>query len=257
MPVRFQVDPDFYDHPKTTGMSDAAFSLWVRAGSFSAAKLTDGFISEDVLALTLRTERDVADELARRGLWRRVKGGYRFHEWDHRNLTKTRVEGDRKADRDRKRQRRGTGTQPAGQTENPQAEPPFVRTESERNPDGIRAESEEIPGGSVSVSVSASVSGSGQPAAPPPASPARLSQEPPTRCPRHLDDPHPPPCGSCAEQRKIQARWDTDRRARIAAAPQCRRHRGQPADNCAPCRSEALAPPTGAFPVIVRSSSAA
>jgi hypothetical protein len=28
MPIRFQVDPDFYDHPKTIGMSDAATALW-------------------------------------------------------------------------------------------------------------------------------------------------------------------------------------------------------------------------------------
>ena len=106
MPIRFQVDGDFYDHPKTTGMSDAAFSLWVRAGSYSTAKLSDGFVSEDVLALTLRTEATVAEELVRRGLWRRVKGGYRYHQWDQRNLTKDRVEADREADRERKRAER-------------------------------------------------------------------------------------------------------------------------------------------------------
>lgn len=78
MPVRFQVDPDFYDHPKTAGMSDAAFSLWVRAGSFSAAKLTDGFIAETVLVHTLRSDTQVADELVERGLWRRRRGGYMF-----------------------------------------------------------------------------------------------------------------------------------------------------------------------------------
>lgn len=83
MPVRFQVDPDFYDHPKTYGMSDAAVALWTRAGSYSAAKLTDGFIAEHVLALLSQTPQEAADELRRRGLWSRVKGGYRFSTNDH------------------------------------------------------------------------------------------------------------------------------------------------------------------------------
>lgn len=78
MSVRFQVEPDFYDHPKTAGMSDAAFSLWVRAGSYSAAKLTDGFVSESVLVHTLRSDAQVADELVERGLWRRRRGGWIF-----------------------------------------------------------------------------------------------------------------------------------------------------------------------------------
>lgn len=240
MPIRFQVDPDFYDHPKTTGMSDAAFSLWVRAGSFSAAKLTDGFITEDVLAHTLRTDKAVADELARRGLWRRVKGGYRFHEWEHRNLTKTRVEDDRKADRDRKRQRRGSGPQTAGQTENPQAGQQFVRTESERNPDGIRAESAGIPGGSVSVSVSVSesVSGSGQGSRG-----SAQDPEPPSRCPDHINNPKPPPCGTCAGTRRIHDQWDLARQARLREAPKCRQHRGQLAHNCSMCRADQLAAP--------------
>jgi hypothetical protein len=87
MPIRFQVDPDFYDHPKAIGMSDAATALWVRAGSYSAAKTTDGFVAESVLALLSQTPAEAARELVRRGLWSRVKGGYRFHQWEARNLT--------------------------------------------------------------------------------------------------------------------------------------------------------------------------
>lgn len=234
MPIRFQVDADFYDHPKTTGMSDAAFSLWVRAGSFSAGKLTDGFIAEDVLALTLRSTADVADELVRRGLWKRSRGGWRFHEWGQRNLTKTRVEADREADRIRKRQERH------GKTNNatPHVNGNNVRPDAERTPSGIQRDSTRSPERSVSVSVSESVSGSGQAAPSARASPA----EPPRNCPEHLDNPDPPPCGRCADARRAHDRWEAQRAARIAAAPKCRRHRGQPADNCALCRSEELAP---------------
>lgn len=152
MPIRFQVDGDFYDHPKTIGLSDAAVALWTRAGSYSAAKLTDGFIAEHVLALVSRTPAEAADELVGRGLWRRVKGGYRFHQWEERgNLTKERVEDDRRSDRQRKRRQR----QMARQNENPQVSLQIVQPESTPestldsggNPDGFR-------GLSVSVSES-------------------------------------------------------------------------------------------------------
>lgn len=245
MPVRFQVDPDFYDHPKTIGMSDAAFSLWVRAGSFSVAKLTDGFISEDVLTHTLRAEKAVADELSRRGLWRRVKGGYRFHEWDARNLTKARVEDDRKADRDRKRQRRAEGTNSAGQNGNHQANGQFVRPESSRNPNGIQPESGGIPRGSVSVSVSESVSGSGRGAGPSNgARPEPLGPRPPIACREHQDDPDPPACRRCKAAREKAEAWDAAALLadveRRRMAPQCAKHPGQFAHNCGPCRSEQI-----------------
>lgn len=78
MPVRFQVDPDFYDHPKTIGMSDAAISLWVRAGSFSAAKRLDGFVPLFATFDLSRTPAAAAQELVQRGFWRVVAGGYSF-----------------------------------------------------------------------------------------------------------------------------------------------------------------------------------
>lgn len=240
MVIRFQVDPDFYDHPKSIGMSDAATALWVRAGSYSAAKLTDGFIAEHVLATLSRVPEEAADELMRRGLWRRVRGGYRFHQWEARNLTKARVEDDRAADRERKkRARNGTrkpSTQAVGNQPNdgsPQVNGKNVRPDSERTPNGFRRDSERIPGASVSVSVSESVSGSGRPA-----------DAPPRTCPEHAGDPDPPPCGRCADARRNHDRWERAwalaEAERVRNAPRCRNHRGQPAHNCGPCRSEAL-----------------
>lgn len=106
MPIRFQVDPDFYDHVKTLGMSDAAFSLWVRAGSYSAAKLTDGFLADNVFKHVFLSADEAAAELVTRGLWKRVRGGFQFHEWDERNLTRNRVLSDRERERDKKRRQR-------------------------------------------------------------------------------------------------------------------------------------------------------
>lgn len=77
MPVRFQVDGDFYDHPKSIGLTDAAVALWTRAGSYSAAKRTKGFIPAHVLTILTQTP-EAARELVSAGLWKRVKGGYRF-----------------------------------------------------------------------------------------------------------------------------------------------------------------------------------
>lgn len=154
MPVRFQVDPDFYDHPKVLGMSDAAVSLWTRAGSYSVAKSTDGFVAEAVLVHALRSTLEVADELVHRGLWQRRKGGFLFHEWSARNLTKERIEADREADRERKRVVRESGRQ----KRKAQVSKPFVRPDTDRTPDGLQAESEGIPGSSVSLSVSVSES---------------------------------------------------------------------------------------------------
>lgn len=150
MPVRFQVDSDFYDHPKTIDMSDAATALWTRAGSYSAAKLTDGFIKDAILPRLSQTPEAAAKELVRRGLWKRVRGGYRFHQWEDRgNLTRERIEAERSADRQRKRRARQT----ARGNENDQVGHGSVRSDvhpdSDRNPDGIRG---------LSVSVSESVS---------------------------------------------------------------------------------------------------
>lgn len=223
MPVRFQVDSDFYDHPKTIGMSADAFKLWVRAGSFSAAKLTDGFIAEDVLVHTLGTDKSVADELVRRRLWRRVKSGYQFHAWGERNLTKQRVQDDQKADRNRKRAKRlveqEAARNAAGQDEKPQPDPQNVRPESPRNPAGIQPESEGNPASSVSVSVSVSesVSGSGRDTEgghPPSGEP------PPPRCPKHLDNPTEDPCRPCGDARTAREAWEVEdeRRQRHQAA---------------------------------------
>jgi hypothetical protein len=248
MVVRFQVDPDFYDHPKSIGMTDAATALWVRAGSYSAAKLLDGFIAEHVLSTLSRSPEDASAELVARGLWRRVKGGFKFHQWDERNLTRARVESDRDNERLRKKRQRDEARKAArkavenqSQGKNPQASNGNVPP---GHPPGHPPESGGTPGHvppvSVSVSLSESVSGSGRaPDAPNGARPP--PQEPPPRtCPEHTNDPAPPPCGRCADTRRAADAWELAEAERQRNAPTCPTHRGQPAHNCARCRSERL-----------------
>jgi sRNA-binding protein len=209
MPIRFQVDADFYDHPKSINLSDAATALWVRAGSYSAAKLLDGFIAEHVISTLSRSPEEAAEELVARGLWRRVRGGWRFHQWEQRNLTRARVEADRKADRNRKRE----GRKAPGQNEKPEVNGQVVRPESipdsAGNPNGVRPLS-------VSVSVSESVSESGHGSPSPPTAPPVAAEEPPSRCPKHLDDHDPPPCGPCGSARRAHEAWQADQVAEVA-----------------------------------------
>lgn len=223
MAIRFQVDADFYDHPKTIGMSDGATALWVRAGSYSAAKLSDGFIADAALSLLSRCPEEAASELVERGLWRRVRGGFRFHQWDRRNLLRVRVEAEREADRLRKQRVRQNGKSNEKLHVNGQIVRPDSVPESDRSPPGVR---------DPSVSVSVSVSGSG----------LGDESEPPLRCQKHLNARNPPACGECADARRTHNRWQKAYNDRVRDAPKCRVHRGELADNCRLCRSEELAP---------------
>lgn len=234
MPIRFQVDPDFYDHPKTIDASDAAVALWTRAGSYSTAKHLDGFVPEAMLARLTATP-EAAGELVRRGLWRRVKGGFQFHEWDQRNLTRAEIDADRQYERERKRRRRAEQNGQVKADPVPPGQPPGL-------PGGQHRDSQRNPSGSVSVSVSESVSGSGR-GEPPPSGP-----RPEPACREHQDDPDPPACRRCKAAREAAEAWDAayavshamaDARARDTR-PQCRRHQGQLAANCAMCRAERL-----------------
>lgn len=76
----FKVDDQLAFHPKTAAAGNAAMGLWVRAGSYASAHLTDGFIAS-AIALAMANECD-ADALVTVGLWDRVEGGYQFHGWD-------------------------------------------------------------------------------------------------------------------------------------------------------------------------------
>lgn len=93
----FKVDDSFYDHPKVFDASDAAVALWTRAGSWAARNLTDGFVPSGLLARLSGDPVSASKELVDRGLWKRTKGGFQFHDWAEYQPSKERVEADRKA----------------------------------------------------------------------------------------------------------------------------------------------------------------
>lgn len=84
----FKVDDSFHSHPKAAAASLEALGLWTLAGSWSGNHLTDGFVPDHMLPSLSRGNAQLADELVAAGLWRRTKGGYRFHQWADRNPTK-------------------------------------------------------------------------------------------------------------------------------------------------------------------------
>jgi hypothetical protein len=89
----FNVDDGFAFHRKTVRVGNAAIGLWVRAGSWCAKELTDGFVPDHMVA-TMGTPTQAAKLIAA-GLWLKVDGGYQFHEWAERNRSKTEVLEDR------------------------------------------------------------------------------------------------------------------------------------------------------------------
>jgi hypothetical protein len=75
-----------------------------------------------------------------------------------------------------------------------------------------------------------------------PAAPSELGPQPPQRCTKHENIRNPPNCGSCGDARREHNRWQKAYNDRLADAPKCRLHRGEPANNCGRCRSEELNP---------------
>lgn len=57
-------------------------------------------------------------------------------------------------------------------------------------------------------------------------------QEPPSRCPSHVNHPNPPKCGACADARRAHQAWEDARQADELAA---RRQLREAADNCPIC----------------------
>lgn len=103
----FKVDDGMWGHPKFDDVSDAAVALWTRAGSWCCRYLTDGVVPASRV-IQLRGNEAAADELVRAGLWRRVEGGFCFHDWSDIQETKAEVETRRSKQRDEKRQQRAT-----------------------------------------------------------------------------------------------------------------------------------------------------
>lgn len=102
----FKVDDRLWGHPKWLVLKAGPRALWVTAGSWCAANLTDGIVPAHVLTTLKGTVRD-AEALVAAGLWRPLEdGGWRFHNWTDYQPSRQNVEETRKWERERKREYR-------------------------------------------------------------------------------------------------------------------------------------------------------
>jgi hypothetical protein len=101
----FKVDDALYGHPKWLRTPPAARALWVTAGSWCAAQLTDGVVPAHVLPTLGGTTR-AARELVDAGLWTTVDNGWQFHAWLEFQPSAEQVEAERAAARERQQRAR-------------------------------------------------------------------------------------------------------------------------------------------------------
>jgi hypothetical protein len=202
----FKVDDSFHSHPKVLAAAPAALGLWVVAGSWSGANLSDGFVPDHVLPRLLPDAESLARQLVSAGLWKRIRGGYRFHDWAEFNPSSETVQAERAAARERMRAMRarrkeGTSSEQQGHIEQSLMEG--------RAGDQKQASGTYVPG------------------------------RPRNRSPEHganvrelfVTPTRPDP------NKDLLALSDSPT---PRTREQCSRHRGQPAGRCGLCRSEAL-----------------
>lgn len=99
----FKVDDGFAFHPKAILAGNAALGLWVRAGAWCGANLTDGALPRHMIGTFGAQARD-AKRLVKVGLWVETSDGYQFHEWGMMQPSKVDVEAERAANRKRQQE---------------------------------------------------------------------------------------------------------------------------------------------------------
>lgn len=105
-------------HPKAVSAGNAAMGLWVRAGSWCAAHLTDGSLPRAMVKPLGGRTRD-ANRLVEVGLWDQPfgpDGDFVFRDWDHYQKSKAQVEAKREAERIKKQRQRAAQC-PSGTTQ--------------------------------------------------------------------------------------------------------------------------------------------
>jgi hypothetical protein len=109
--VWFKVDDNLAFHSKSVAAGNAAMGLWVRAGSWCAHQLTDGYIPRDI-ALTMGKAAEIR-RLVDVRLWIEKDDGYLFWQWNQpgRQPTRVQVEADREATKQRQARAREAARQ--------------------------------------------------------------------------------------------------------------------------------------------------
>jgi hypothetical protein len=186
--VWFKVDDTLAFHEKTVAAGNAAMGLWVRAGSWCAQMLTDGFVPDHmVTALGTKAQAKALTEV---GLWVREGNGYRFHGWLEYNPTADEV----RADQARKHEAKVAAGR-AGGLASGIARRKHTRSsdEADAKQNGSKTKPRPVP---TRPSSGYEIEGGYVPNA---------SDTPPPlysdRCSRHGNDPAPGNCGDCKDVR--------------------------------------------------------
>lgn len=226
----FKVDDGFFSSRQMLSIPPRyrtrSAGLWVLAGAWSAKELTDGFVPIGLLR-DLYASPAVAEQLVSAGLWERAEGGFNFVGWDKFQFTKSRVMEHRQNENERKRKARERSETLKAQRDD-QGIVDNVRPEGERIPAGFRPVShldsalpdqtrpDPLP---ITTYVKGDVTSVGP------------------RCPRHIDDPDPPPCGACADARRAN---DTAKQIQDSERASQRAANRAAIDDCSLCDDRGL-----------------
>ncbi|WP_152598036.1 hypothetical protein [Bifidobacterium cuniculi] len=126
---------DFWHSPKimrALAENPAAIGYYVAGISYASDNLTDGHLSETAVCYAMRVPDEIIDWLEDEGFWECLEdGGWMIHGYLEHQNSREKIEHARKKDAQRKR---ATGDREDG-----------IRTESERNPNGIRSDLTQNP----------------------------------------------------------------------------------------------------------------
>lgn len=98
--VWFKVDDQLAVHPKVVSAGNAAMGLWLRAGAWCGAQLTDGRLPAAMVRALDGTPAE-AKRLVNAGLWIEGEDCYHFHDWDDWQPSREQVLSERAAGRER------------------------------------------------------------------------------------------------------------------------------------------------------------
>lgn len=97
----FKVDDKLHSNNKIRKVAaeePAALALWLIAGSWCSDNTNDGVVPDHQLPWLMPARGDeLAHKLVSARLWRRVRGGYQFHDWTDWNPSREKVERERLA----------------------------------------------------------------------------------------------------------------------------------------------------------------
>lgn len=245
----FRVDDQLHGHVKTTDVSAAAMGLWVMAGSWASAQLSDGFVPARVALRLYPEAAELASELVAARLWERAtvdgREGWVFHGWAEHQPSAEAVHRERAASRDRQRRAREAAREAQASRRDSRRDAAVSAPDVTPGVTGLSRGASRSPrpdptrpeGGHAGARASGPEQGSGSPPSMPPA----------RRCPAHLRLSAPGPCPACADARRDREDYDAAA-ARAptptASSPPCPAHPHALASRCQACQAEAVPPPT-------------